>query len=243
VDPEDQVVGLDWYIPPDRDHVPIVPLPIIDFVAGSISLIRSNMLLPAAALLLIALESSLWEDLAFHGIRRDSERVTYASVAWDFKVVQDKLVLSIAGADKQLRDLRADCGPQHTTGSLRSRRLRNEGDSTVLRVDLPNQLADYLATEAADNREVLQEKGLAEAIRRARSAGTLPTLPNELDETLFRLRNALIHLPSGDQLEPPIPIPYGQPINSLSNLRSAPQFIRQLAFLVVNLINSIYAAH
>jgi hypothetical protein len=239
-EPEYQYVGLDWYMPKERARAPIVPLPIVDYVAGSVSLLRSNLVLPAFAVLLIALESVLWEDLEARGISRATARVSYSPIPWQFKILGNQLVITVQGADKELQDLGKELGKASSTGQVESTRVRDEGSHATLRVKLSPELLACLTSSREESRELASERGLAEAIQRARPAGILATVPVQLDETLYRLRNALVHLPSDGIIAPPVPVPAGSPIDRLDSLLNSPQFVVELTHIIVNLINSLY---
>jgi hypothetical protein len=46
---ESESAGLDWYIPQERDEAPIVPIPIIDYIAGCVLLFRGGLILPGCS--------------------------------------------------------------------------------------------------------------------------------------------------------------------------------------------------
>jgi hypothetical protein len=232
-------IALDWYVPHERDDAPVVPIPIIDYIGGSVLLFRGKLILPAAANLLIALESVLWDRLAAQGHPRTSERIVYTDASWNYKVVNgDRLVVFIGGADKTLSDLEEEVGKE---GSFALRKSHEENGRAVLRLDVEPPLVQFFATEGVLKRDVVPEKGLAEAIQRSRRIGILEVLPLQLDELLFRLRNGLIHLPYDGVLDPPVPNPAGGVISRLEELRRESQFVGHLIGIVVNLINTLYA--
>jgi hypothetical protein len=233
-------VALDWYVPPDRDAAPVVPVPVIDFVAGSLLLYQSRLALPAAANLLIALESVLWDRLAASGHPRMTERVVYSAASWNYKLINaDRLQIMIEGADEALSGFATAAGGKE--GSFSLRKSHESDEQAVLQLGVPPALVPYLTTESATSRELVSEKGLAEAIQRARKLGILETLPVQLDELLFRLRNGLLHLPYNGVITPPIPNPAGGVITDLEVLRRDLQFVGQVIETVVNLINTLYA--
>lgn len=242
-EPDDQYVGLDWYNPPDRVKAPIVPTPIIDYIAGCVSLLRGNLILPATALLLVALEAALWEDLAFKGIPRQTDRVKYIPVQWEFRKMSNNLLLTIQGADRDLQGLNAVLGVYPPTVTFELRKLNIEGNKVSLKIDIDESLVGFFASEREESRESVPEKGLAEAIQRARRADILRTVPIEFDETLFRLRNNLIHLPSNGDFAPPVPNPAGGEFLNVDELKQEPQMVKGLLHLIVELINTIYAGH
>lgn len=228
-------VSLVWYISPDQDSAPIVPLAILDYVAGSVALLRNGLMLPSFALLLIALESALWDDLAAKSISRNSERITYIPVEWQYKKISDRLVLiSPNGTDHDLRSMNP------TQGSLAIRKLRSDDSKVFLELELEATLVGFLATEREKTRETVTDKGLAEAIQRARKANVLDAIPSQLDETLIRFRNNLAHIPSGGKLEPAIPNPSGGTFRNLDELRVEPRLVGGLMPLIVELLNNIY---
>lgn len=232
-------IALDWYVSQERDTAPVVPASVIDFVGGSVVLYSAGLTLPAAANLLVALESVLWDRLSAQGYPRTTERVVYLDVLWKYKVVADRLVVFVGGADKALSDFEVSLASKEGDFSLR--KSHEEGDRVVLRADVDPSLVQYLATETASSKETIPEKGLAEALQRARKIGILETLPVQLDELLFRLRNGLLHLPFDGAIDPPVPNPAGGTISKLEDLRTDVQFIRNLIIIIVGLINTIYA--
>lgn len=242
-DPEDQYVGLDWYSPPDRVKTPIVPVSIIDYVAASVSLLRGNLILPATAVLLIALEAALWEDLAVRGIPRQTERIKYAPAQWEIKRVSNKLIVTIQGADKDLHGLDAALGVYPPVATFELRKTNTDGNTVSLKLDINDSLVGFFASEREELRETIQEKGLAEAIQRARRADILRTVPLQFDEMLFRLRNNLIHLPSDGNFDPPVPSPGGGILRSLDELKNEPVMVKGVVYLVVELINTLYSGH
>jgi hypothetical protein len=239
--PEDGEVSLDWYAPPDQSGAPVVPATIIDYVAGSVTLLRGDLVLPSAALLLIALESALWDDLAAKSISRHSDRVTYIPVTWHFKRVGENLVLTTpGGTDRHLRDMDAIVGFSPAQGTCEMRKLYTNGAKVSLQLEVDSVLVGFLASEHEETRETFTDKGLSEAIQRARKAGILITVPSQLDETMVKLRNNLIHLPSRGVLDPPVPDPTGGTFVSLNELQQEPQLVKGLMPLIVELINTIY---
>ncbi|HEY0097397.1 MAG TPA: hypothetical protein VGB76_00470 [Pyrinomonadaceae bacterium] len=242
-DPEDRYVALDWYAPPDNVRAPIVPTIIIDYIAGCVSLLESNLTLPSLALLLIALESTLWDDLEHKGVSRSRERVTYPPVEWEYKRVQNRLVCTIAGADKDLSGLDAVAKVRPAVGKFEIRKIQVEGTKVILRAEVDDMIAGFFASEVEASRETFTDKGLSEAVQRARKEGSLVTMPAQLDETLVKLRNNLVHLPSGGSLDPPVPVPFGGEFKTFDELRQDLKFIRDLMHIVVDLINNLYAAH
>jgi hypothetical protein len=156
--------------------------------------------------------------------------------------LKNQLVITVSGADEGLERLRVELGTHRTHGTLGLRRLRNEGSTASLELAIASELASYLTTSVELERTLQGESGLAEAIQRSRLEGILAALPMQLDETLYRLRNALVHLPAGDELRSPIPIPGGDSIVSLSVLRHDERFTARLAHTIVNLINTLYAS-
>jgi hypothetical protein len=242
-DPEDRYVALDWYSPPDNVRAPIVPTIIIDYIAGCVSLLENNLVLPSLALLLIALESTLWDDLEHRGVSRSRERVTYPPVEWEYKRVHNRLVCTIAGADKDLSGLDVVAKVKPAVGKFEIRKVQVEGTKAILRVELDDMLAGFFASDTEVSRETFTDKGLSEAVQRARKEGSLATVPAQLDETLVKLRNNLVHLPSGGSLDPPVPIPFKGEFKTFDELKQDLKFIRDLMHIIVDLINNLYAAH
>lgn len=240
-DENEQPVALDWYTPPDFNKAPIVPIGIIDYVAGSISLLRSNLVLPSVAVLLIALESVLWDKLVQNGVSRLSEKIIYKSVQWDYKKMGGKLVFTISGTDKNLGGLDAAMGIYPAEGSFNLRKVGAENSRAILRVEVEEHLLGFFATESEEKRESFAEKGLSEAVQRARKADILKIIPVQLDETIVKLRNNLIHLAHSGLFDPSVPIPSGGQILSHDELRRDPQLVKDLIYMVVELINNLYA--
>jgi len=180
-------VSLFWYIPPDQSNVPVVPVVTLDYIAASIGLFRDNLILPALALLLMALESALWDDLAARSVSRHSDRVTYIPVEWRLKRVGDqRLVLMLEGrTDRELRDMSA------AERICRIRKINSNDSKAVLQLELTEQLTQFLASDREEARETYVEKGLSEAVQRARKTGILAAVPSQLDETIIKLRNNL----------------------------------------------------
>jgi len=238
---EDAEISLDWYVPPDQSGAPVVPTAIIDYIAGSVSLLRGDLVLPSAALLLIALESALWDDLAAKSISRHSDRVTYTPATWHFKRIGEKLVLTTGGGtDRDLRDMDDAVGFSPAQGTCEMRKLYTNGSKVSLQLDVDSVLVGFLASEREETRVTFADKGLSEAIQRARKAGVLAAVPSQLDETMVKLRNNLIHLPSKGVLDPPVPDPTSGTFVSLTELQQEPQLVKGLMPLIVELINTIY---
>src|ERR1700693_4225242 len=94
-DAEYKEVALDWYIPPDQEKAPIVPITIIDCVASCVLLLRKNLVLPAVSVLSIALEAALWDALEAKGISSSREQVKYAATKWNLTRKYDKFLVTI----------------------------------------------------------------------------------------------------------------------------------------------------
>jgi hypothetical protein len=245
-DTEDREVALDWYMPPNHDEAPVVPIPVIDFVAGCVLLLRENLALPAAGILLITLESVLWDALSIIGISRYSERLTYAAVKWKLKRLGDKLVVAIEGADRDLEDLDAELGEYRPIVMFELRKMQAGREQTKvgLRLDVDTPLVGFLASDQVEKSEKVADKGLTIAIQRARSEGIecLQTFAEPLDATLISLRNNLIHLPSHGRLHQPVPIPGEGELLTVDELRANPRLVRTLLPWVVELINTVYTS-
>jgi hypothetical protein len=235
-DAEYREVGFDWYIPPDQANFPIVPIAIIDCIAGCVLLLRKNLVLPATSILSIALEAALWEALKAKGISRSTEQ--YATVEWHMRSLQDRLILTIEGADKNVREL----GTLFEPGKIHSfelRRGREDSSNGIveLNINVNKNLVNFLASERVVGNET--NKGLSAAIQRARSADT-EFFPRNYDNTLIKLRNNLIHLPSRNTLDDPIPIPGLGQLQTIEDVRKKRTFINQLLYLVINVIKIAY---
>ncbi|HLZ57847.1 MAG TPA: hypothetical protein VKR06_12935, partial [Ktedonosporobacter sp.] len=64
--------------------------------------------------------------------------------------------------------------------------------------------------------------------------------PRNYDNTLINLRNNLIHLPSRNTLDEPIPIPGLGQLETIDDIRKKRTFINQLLYLVINVIKIAY---
>jgi hypothetical protein len=237
-------VALDWYKPPFKDESPIVPAPIIDYIAGCIALLNGNLVLPAAAVLSIALEAVLWDALASKGISRHTEKIEYKTVEWQMQKRSSKLVVTINGADKDLSSLGEVTGNYPGAFTLQTRRLhRGEGQQRIiLQVEADASLLDHLTTSQEGSRESSAQHGLSVAIQRARKEEieSLKAIPIKLDTMLIRLRNNLIHLIPEGSFNEPIPTLEGR-IEDLSELRASKRLIGTLLPWIIELINSVYS--
>jgi hypothetical protein len=239
---DEQDIVLDWYIPPNHDKAPLVPPTIIEYITSSIFLLHEGLLLPSAALLFIALESTLWDELEYRAISRSSEKITYSPVTWELKRKYDKLLLRIEGSDNLATELDRVLGKFPAEFEIEARKSHDEISKTILSLSVDSQLADCLITTKKESVEVINEKGLSEAVQRARKTEILRTVPIQLDETIIKLRNNLIHLPAQGNLTSPVPIPdlRGGGFRALDDIREEPQFITQVIYIGVELINFIY---
>lgn len=233
---EGSQVSLFWYIPPEQSNVPVVPVVILDYVAASVGLSRGNLILPALAVLLIALESALWDELAARSVSRNSDRITYAAVEWHLKRVGELRVvlMSGGGTDRQLREM----SPTETVCQIR--KINSNASKATLQLELAAELTEFLASDREETRETFVEKGLSEAVQRARKAGILAAVPSQLDETIIKLRNNLVHLPSRGILDPHIPDPTGGQFTNLEELRINQELLSGLISVIVELINGVY---
>lgn len=235
---EGNQVSLFWYIPPDQSNVPVVPVVTLDYIAASIGLSRNNLILPALALLLMALESALWDELAARSVSRHSDRVTYVPVEWRLKRVgEQRLVLISEGrTDRELREMSA------AETICQIRKIYSSDSKATLQLELADGLTQFLASEQEAARETYVEKGLSEAVQRARKAGILAAVPSQLDDTIIKLRNNLVHLPSRGVLDPHIPDPTGGQFTNLEQLRNNQGLINGLLPVIVELINGVYVS-
>jgi hypothetical protein len=230
-------VSLFWYIPPDQSNVPVVPLPTLDYISASVGLARDNLILPALSLLLMALESALWDDLGARSISRQSDRVTYVPVEWRLKRISNRLVMtSSGGADRDLGEMST------FENTCEIRKIYGSDSRVVLQLELDAGLSGFLASDREEMRETYVDKGLSEAIQRARKAGLLDAVISQLDDTIVKLRNNLVHLPSRGVLEPPISDPAGGEFTNLEELRNNRELVNGLIPLIVGLINDVYVA-
>ena len=244
-DPEDREVALNWYIPPNQINAPMVPLAIIDYIAGSVLLLREGLILPAATTLSIALEAALWDALDYSGFSRSSEQITYSLVKWHLeKKMQDKFLVSIEGADRSVKELNTDDGsPFSATLELRKLQTRESSEVIGVKVDIDKKLASFLVSDRENGKDQIKDKGFSVAIQKARKERMkcLEIVPDFLDKTLISLRNSLVHLPSQGRLDEPIPIEGQSGLQSVDDLRNNPRFVRSLLYRVVDIINTVYA--
>jgi hypothetical protein len=245
-DPQDKYVALDWYVPTNQDQAPIVPIAIVDYIAGCVSLIRKKLVLPGAALLTIAMEAALWNGLQKIGIFRSDEKITYAPTNWILRRLRDKFLLSIQGAEQSVNaQIDPIVGnPEHEFSLIvRRTQFTRDQHTLIIHLEAESNLADFLTSGQVEDRKTVFTGGLSEAIQRARTQSLpgLKIVPSSIDETIIRLRNNLIHLSSDDNLHEPIPIPYQPPIGTLGELRSNPRLIKMLLYSVVEVINSVYS--
>ena len=87
------------------------------------------------------------------------------------------------------------------------------------------------------------DKGLSVALEKGRreDLGCLHLVDQGLDKTLITLRNNLIHLPSGGQLDEPIDIPGGRALCSVEDLRTRAEFVQNLLTLAIDMANAVYS--
>lgn len=231
-------LALDWYQPPDRDRAPLVPVPIIDNVSACVSLLHDRLLIPAATLLLVTFESALWKKIEAMGTSRTSERIRFEAAIWNFKRVSNKLVLEISGADRELSELDAVLGTSPAKGTLHARKMAHDGKLATLVLEGEVSAVEFVTSSKVHSKEIIIDRGLAEAVQRARSLDLLE-LPIELDLTAQRLRNALIHLPADGKINPPVPLTGGSDLKSTEELRRDSRFVKGLAVWLVGQINSL----
>jgi len=238
------VSPLNWYIPPNQNNVPTVPLAIIDCIASSVLLLREDLVLPAATTLSVALEAALWDALTYSGFSRYSDQITYTSVKWNIRKISDKLLLSIEGADKSVKELSsADGSPLTVAIELRKMQARDSSDVVGLKVEVDKKLAGFLVSSQEESREQIKDKGFSVAMQKARKEQLRcveETIPDFLDNTLISLRNNLVHLPSQGRLDQPIPIEGQRGLQSVDELRTNSRFVRFLLYKVVDIINAVY---
>ncbi len=243
-DPEDREVALNWYIPPNQNNAPTVPLAIIDYIASSVLLLREGLVLPAATTLSIALEAALWDALEYSGFSRDSEQITYSLVKWHLeKKIHDRFLVSIEGADRSIKELNTDDGsPFSATLELQKMQTRESSEVIGVKVDVDKKLASFLVSDHVEESEHIKDKGFSVAIKKARKERMkcLEIVPDFLDNTLISLRNNLVHLPSQGKLDQPIPIEGQGGLLSVDDLRTNTRFVRSLLYRVVDIINTVY---
>jgi hypothetical protein len=126
-------------------------------------------------------------------------------------------------------------------GSCEIRKIHINGSKAVLQLELDSGLTGFFASEREETRETVAEKGLTEAMQRARKEGLLALVPSQLDEMIIKLRNNLVHLASGGILDPPIPVPGSGQFTDLEELRNA-ELVTELMPIIVKRINDIYVS-
>ena len=221
-DAEDRDVALNWYAPFNHDNIPIVPTAIADYIGGCVALLRDGLVLPAGALMSVALESALWDSLASHGIPRQSERITYSPAQWTLKKKHDCFLVSIMGTERSVKELDTVTGQFPTELILELRRLQS-GDRPSrigVKFEVEADIADFLVPASIENAETVFENGLSAALQRARAHNLtcLEALPTLFDPTLAPLRNNLIHLPSQGLLHAPVPVHELPSLNSVDDM-------------------------
>lgn len=251
-DPEYREVALDWYVPPDRNGVPVVPEAIIDCIASGVFLLQDNLILPATAILLVALESVLWEALDSVGVPRQMEQVQYLPARWKFikRLTKDDkgiLLVTVEGGDKDLRDLRIDPGAPIVLEATR-RYQESIGREVPVEFVVNPDLAGYLASGIPDGEPKKQSAGgLNSALERVRKLEDKfeyldSFFPPYFDRTIVSLRNNLVHLQSRGELAEPVPIPGGVELKTVEELRSNPRLTRGLLSAIIRLANGVYAS-
>jgi len=247
VDPADDAeyreVALDWYVPPDQEKAPIVPLTIIDCIASCVLLLRKNLVLPAISVLSIAFEATLWDALVAKGIPRSNERIFFTAVRWHLRRVNDKLLVTVEGADRNVKELDTLVEPfTEFSIELRRTQMENSENKVELLFGVDKDLVAFLASDHIQSREPKTDRGLSAAIQRARNPGVdcLRTVPRAYDATLISLRNNLIHLPARGTLDQPIPLPGRGQLLTVDDLRTRQPFVNQLLYLVVGVIRNVY---
>jgi hypothetical protein len=238
---EPETLLLDFYRPPERDRVPFVPAAIVDNISACASLLRDGLLSPAATLLMVSFESALWRKLESMNIQRTTERITFEAVDWHFKRITDKLFIEFRGATAPLSALDALAGVTPAVGSWKVRRVVNGDNSFSLSFEAGKRVADLVSSSLVERTDTVPEKGLAEAIGRARANHLLDSMPLSMDVTVQRLRNALVHLPADGKIDPSIPLTGGNSFATLEEIRSNSRFVGALAGWLVRQINELCA--
>lgn len=251
IDPTEEIgyreVALDWYLPPNLNTAPIVPIHIIDYIAGCIILLRQELVLPAVASLLVAFESSLWHALAeAEGGTGFTREVTYKPVTWHAKKSGGKikpcLIIEVSGATRHLKDT----SPINDF-DLEVRRMQSKAESPTVNIvcQADSSIVDYLATDRVETDKERTDRGLGNALEKGRSIkiDCLKKLDPQMDQTLIALRNNLAHLPfqdEEDELRPRVPF-LERELRTLGELRNNKRQIQGLAHWVIEVINSAYA--
>jgi hypothetical protein len=243
---DDREVALDWYTPPEIDVAPIVPDHIVDYVGGCVTLLRKGLTLPAAAVLLVAFESALWDGLALaeEGSRL-SESIKYETVTWKIKRRAHCLIIEeLEGADRELSEIDEVIGDYPPTFDLAVERMQSSPSAQEINLQgsVDASIVGFLTSSHEINREEHADKGLRNAMEKGRSVELecLSPLPVALDNILIALRNNLAHLPFQHNLCPAVPIPSGGELRTVEDLRET-ELIKRLLPWTVEVINSAYA--
>jgi hypothetical protein len=238
------LIALDWYHPPLREGVPIVPVAIIDYIAGCIIMLRGGLVLPAAAVLSIALEAVLWSALALKGISRLGTDIKYRAVEWELVKRSAVLLVKVTGAAKGLDSLGKVTENYPPTFTFDVRRMQSgEGQQqVVLQAKVDAELVDFLTSDEEERQGEKAQHGLSVALERSRSeqVDVVKGIPAEMDKMLVPLRNNVIHLALDGDLYEPIPV-IGNEITTLDQLRESEVWIRTLLPWIMEIINSVYA--
>ncbi len=238
-DSDEETPALKWYSPATPERTPITPQPVIDYVAGCVSLYRAGLILPALAVLTMAYESALWDALAGVGIPRCEKHIEYQSAKWKLKRVSDKIVVAVAGADKPVIDLPTIPGEPFEEVDVR---VSSTGSMASLSVRVSTLNTPFLATMRIASEELVSSRGLRNAVELARSRNIPPiaVIPKPLDDTFIAIRNNLVHFPANGKLDTPIPM-LGQPeITDIAALATDKHLLIKLLLPVVAVINSTY---
>ncbi len=242
--PEYKYVELDWYRPPDHDSAPIVPIPVVDYISGCVSLMREKNVLPAAALLTIALEAALWDGLQKINIPKTTQKITYNSSTWTLKRKPNCFLLSVQGADNTIdHSLDALIGDPNHEFQLKAQRTQGgDGVNLTVELNIPANLAGYVSSSSIESQEDVATRGLSEAVQRSRAQNlpAMDVLSGFYDSIVIKLRNNVVHLATNRNLYEPIPLPEAPSISTLDDLRGHPTLLKQLLPSVVRLVNAIY---
>jgi hypothetical protein len=236
---DEETPALNWYSPAAPERTPITPQPVIDYVAGCVSLYRAGLILPSLAVLTMAYESALWDALAAQGIPRSGKRIEYEAAKWKLKRVSDKIVVAVAGADRPVTDLPNVPGEPFEEVEVR---VSSAGSMAALSVQVSALNMPFLATMRVASEELVSSRGLRNAVELARNQNipAIAVIPKPLDDTFIAIRNNLVHFPASGKLDSPIPM-LGQPeITDIAALATDQHLLIKLLLPVVAVINSTY---
>jgi hypothetical protein len=239
---DEEMPALRWYSPVSPERTPITPQPVIDYVAGCVSLYRAGLSLPSLAVLTMAYEAALWDALGVKGIARSARRIEYQPVKWKLKRVSDKVVVEVNGADKKVTELLKVPGQHFEEVEVRVTSAGSSQTMATLAVQISSSNMPFLATTSIASEEVVTSRGLRNAVELARSQNisAISVIPKPLDDTFIAIRNNLVHFPANGKLDSPIPMLGQSDITDIAALASDRSLFIKLLLPVVAVINETY---